>query len=61
VLASNQLHMVKLDISTTVWVWPTIPSPLAENSMTGDALAAQRASQPVAWMHRCIELIESAL
>lgn len=60
-LASDQLHMTKPDISTSVWVWPVIPTMPATPTRTADRASALQASQPVAWMHRFIRLVVSEL
>ena len=60
-LASDQLHMIKPDISTSVWVWPVVPPVPSARTPEADRAAAQQASQPGSWLRRFVRLVLSEL
>lgn len=60
-LATSQLHMTKADISNAIWVEPVIPPVPQTVNVNADTVAAQEASQPLAWMRQLYTLVRSSL
>lgn len=48
--ATTQLHMTKPDLSTAIWITPVTPPVVRIRPSNADTVAAQRASQPLAWL-----------
>jgi cell division protein FtsL len=61
--AADQLHMSRPGISSTIWLNPIVPwfSQPAIPTARAEILAAQRQSQPLAWMGRFLAFLESSL
>jgi len=60
-IATNQLHMVKVALSQTVWVYPVAPvvrQPVPAGTAT---LTAQRQSEPLSWMFRMVTFVGDSL
>lgn len=60
-LATTQLHMTRPDLSTAVWVQPVLPRIVPLRPLNADTLAAQRASEPLAWIRHVVGLVQSSL
>lgn len=59
--ATNQLHMVKPDLSTAIWITAAAPPVVRIHAFNADTVAAERASQPLAWMTRFVTVVRSSL
>jgi len=60
-IATNQLHMTKLALSQSVWIYPMVPvvrSPLPAGT---DTLTAQRQSEPLSWMVSLVSFVGDSL
>jgi cell division protein FtsL len=60
-IATNQLHMTRPDISTSMWITPVAPHITAIRAVNADVIDAQRQSQPLAWMQNVVTLVKSSL
>ncbi len=60
-IATTQMHMTKPDIATFMWVTPATPRIPAIRAVNADLVAAQRQSQPLAWMQHFAKLVQSSL
>lgn len=60
-IATNQLHMTKPDISAAMWVTTVTPRLTAVRAVNADVVAAQRSSQPLAWMQTFVTFVQSSL
>jgi cell division protein FtsL len=60
-LARNQLHMTKPDISTAIWVRPVMPRITSPRPLNADLVEAQRASQPLAWLQHLVTFVKLSL
>lgn len=59
-VATTQLHMSSPNLSNVIWVAPTVPRVAVPPPDPGVA-AAQRASQPLAWMRHAIQFVGAQL
>ena len=59
--ATNQLHMTKPDISSTIWIRAVLPAASFLSAPTDDPLSAQKQSQPLGWMTRLLSFLKSSL
>ena len=60
-LATAQLHMIRPDLSTAVWVQPVIPRITPLRPINADTVTAERASQPLAWIRHVVQQVQSSL
>src|SRR5947209_5699863 len=60
-IATNQLHMIKPDISTFMWVTPVAPRMQALHPVNADLVQAERRSQPLSWMQNAASFVKSSL
>jgi cell division protein FtsL len=60
-IATNQLHMTKPDISSSIWITPVNPHLTAIRAVNADVVAAQRQSEPLAWMQNFATFVKSSL
>jgi cell division protein FtsL len=58
--ATTQLHMVKPGPSPAVWIWPLVPHVESAPPPALSVPAAQRQSQPLAWMTRFASFVKSS-
>ena len=58
--ATSKLQMGP-SASLPIWVYPVVPRVGAISSVNADTSAAQRASQPLAWMGRAVSFVHSSL
>ena len=59
--ATNRFHMIRPDLSTTLWIRPIIPSVRPLPPANADRATAQQRSQPLAWMIRFMSAVKSSL
>lgn len=59
--ATAQLHMTKPDLSSAIWVNAVTPPPVQIRALNADTVAAEQASQPLAWMKHLFTLVRSSL
>lgn len=60
-LATTQLHMIKPDVASFMWITPATPRMPAIRAVNADLVQAQRQSQPLAWMQRFAQFVQSSL
>ena len=60
-IATNQLHMTKLSLSQSVWVYPVVPVVGPPVPAGTDTLTAQRQSEPLSWMVRLVSFVGDSL
>jgi cell division protein FtsL len=60
-VATTQLHMTKPELSSAVWITATAPRLPAVRTVRAGMLAAERASQPLAWIDRAVRFVQSSL
>lgn len=60
-IATSQLHMTKPDPAMSVWVSPVVPRIAPIPAVDADVLAAQRASQPLAWLQHALHVVQTSL
>jgi len=60
-IATNQLHMTKLALSQSVWIYPIVPVVGPSVPAGTDTLTAQRRSEPLSWMVRLISFVGDSL
>jgi cell division protein FtsL len=60
-IATNQLHMIRPDISTSMWITSAAPRISAIRAVNADVVEAQRQSQPLAWMQTLATFVKSSL
>ena len=59
--ATNKLHMIKPDIAGSMWIAVSTPRLPEIRAVNADTLAAQRRSQPLAWMQNVASFVQSSL
>ncbi len=59
--AAARLHMAKPNLENAIWVNAATPSVPQPAQMNADSVAAEQASQPLAWMHQLFILVQSSL
>jgi cell division protein FtsL len=59
--ATTQLHMVKPDLGAAIWVRVQIPRVVPYRAQNADTLAAQRQSEPLAWLSNAFSAVKSSL
>ena len=59
--ATNKLHMIKPDIARSIWITVSPPRPTEIRAVNADTIAAQRRSQPLAWMQNVAAFVQSGL
>lgn len=59
--ATSQLHMTKPDLSNAIWITPVTPPAVQIRPSNADTVAAERASQPLAWMSQVFTVVRSSL
>jgi cell division protein FtsB len=59
--ATSQLHMTKPDLSTAIWITAPVPPAVHIYASNADTVAAEQASQPLAWMTRFVTVVRSSL
>jgi cell division protein FtsL len=60
-IATNQMHMIKPDISTFMWVTPAATHLPPVHGVNQDVLQAERQSQPLSWMQSVAAFVKSSL
>jgi cell division protein FtsL len=60
-IAINQLHMAKPDASNTIWIYPIIPIVSTPRATGQGGYSAQQDSQPMAWVGRFLNAVQSSL
>jgi cell division protein FtsL len=60
-IATQQLHMARPDLRTAIWINPVLLRAATVHSTHADLVAAERASQPLAWMKRFLRLVRASL
>jgi hypothetical protein len=58
---ATQLHMTAPPPSSVLWLNPVVPQVAPIRPVNADALSAQRASQPLAWMEHAVAFVRSSL
>lgn len=59
--ATSQLHMTKPDLSNAIWITSATPPKVTIRPYNADTVAAERASQPLAWMTYFFTVVRSSL
>jgi len=60
-IATNQLHMTKLALSQSVWIYPIVPVVRPPVPAGTDTFTAQRQSEPLSWMYRLATFVGDSL
>lgn len=60
-IATTQMHMTKPDMATFMWISPANPGMPVVHAVNADVVAAERRSQPLAWMKQFLTAVQSSL